>query len=119
MPSDGSASSFGTLLFDPMCQVTDNMTYWERLKALGGDSYDYEEGADSQPGSFDYDYEEWCDWNDDDIEEGYYDPDQLNEEGGFVSFGDVFGMDIDTVVFASVMCEAGQADIHFSESPDL
>ena len=34
--------------------------------------------VDSQPGSFDYDdpsdYEEWCDWNDVDVEEGYYDP---------------------------------------------
>ena len=93
------------------------------MVALGGDSYDYEDGVDSQPGSFDYDdprdYEEWCAWNDVDIEEGYYDPVQLNEEGGFVSPGDVFGTDIDTVVVASVICEAGQADVHFLESPDL
>ena len=53
------------------------MTYWEKLEALGGDSYDYDEGVDGQPGSFDYDDPrdyEWCDWNDVNIEEGYYDP---------------------------------------------
>ena len=69
VPSDGSAGSFGTLLSGP---VTDDMTYGERLEALGGDSYDYVEVVDSQPGSFDYDdprdYEEWCDCNDVDIE---------------------------------------------------
>ena len=26
VPSDGSAGSFGTLLFDPICPVTDDMT---------------------------------------------------------------------------------------------
>ena len=42
--------------------------------ALGGDSYNYNKGVDSSPGSFDYDdprnYEEWCDWKDVDMEEG-------------------------------------------------
>ena len=91
MSSDRSADSFETLLFGPMFPVTDDMTFCERPEALGGDSYDYEEGVDSQPGSFDYDdprdYEEWCAWNDVDIEEGYYDPFQPDEGGGFVSPG--------------------------------
>ena len=56
------------------------MTYWDKL---GGDCYDYDEGVYSQSGSFDYDdprdYEEWCDWNDVDVEEGYYDPFQTDE----------------------------------------
>ena len=99
------------------------MTYWERLEALGGDSYDYMEGADSQPGSFDYDdprdYEEWCAWNDVDIEEGYHDPFQPNEGGGFVSPGDAFGTDTDTVVVVWVVCEAKQVDLQISESPGL
>ena len=90
--SDGSTDSFGTLSFDPMCLITDDMTYWERLEALGDDSYD---------------------WN-----EGYYDPDQLNEDGGFVSFREVFKTDVNTVVVASVMCEEGHADIYRSESTD-
>ena len=74
-----------------------------------------------QPGSFDYDdprdYEEWCDWND--IEEGYYHPDRLNEEGGFVYFRDVFGADMDPIVVAFVISEAEQAEVHSSESPDI
>ena len=36
VPSDRSADSFWTLLSDPMCPVTDDMTYWERLEAWGG-----------------------------------------------------------------------------------
>ena len=34
-PFDGSTGPFGTLLSGPMCPVTDDMTYWERLEALG------------------------------------------------------------------------------------
>ena len=67
------------------------MTYWEKLEALGGDSYDYDEGVDSQSVSFDYDdprdYEEWCDWNDVDVEEGYYDPFQQDVSPGLLSGG--------------------------------
>ena len=85
------------------------MTYWEKLEAVSGDSYDYNEGVGSQPGSFDYDdprnYEEWCDWNDVHIEEGYYDPFQPDVEGRFVSPGTAFVMDTYTVVVASVMSE--------------
>ena len=65
------------------------------------------------------DYEEWCDWNDVDIEEGYYDPFQPNVGGGFVSPRDAFGMDTDTVVVASVVCEAKQVDLQISELPGL
>ena len=76
-----------------------------------------------QPGSFDYDdprdYEEWCDWNDADIEEGYYHPDRLNEEGGFVYFKDVFEPDMDPIVVASVISDAEHAEVHSSESSDI
>ena len=69
--ADRCTGSFRTLLSGPLCPVTDDMTYWDKLEALGGDTYDYDEGVDSQPGSFDYDdprdYEEWCDWNDVDV----------------------------------------------------
>ena len=51
----------------------DYMTCWEKLEAMSDASYDSYE-----PGYFDYDdpsdYEEWCDWNDVDEDEGYYDP---------------------------------------------
>ena len=99
------------------------MTYWEKHEALGGDTYDYDEGVDSQPGSFDHDdprdYEKWCAWNDVDVEEGYYDPFQPDVEGRFVSPGDAFGMDTDTVVVASVVCEAKNVDLQISELPGL
>ena len=124
MPAGGSTgSSLETLLCDPRCPVTEDMNYWETLEVLGNDSYDYEDEAGGQPGSFDYDdprdYKEWCDWNDADIEEGYYDPDRLNEEGGFVYFKDVFGADMDLIVVASVISEAEQAEVHSSKSPDI
>ena len=53
------------------------------------------------------DCEEWCDLNDVDIEEGYYDPFQPNVGGGFVSPGDAFGTDIDTVVCCFEFCWCG------------
>ena len=63
--------------------------------------------------------EEWCDWNDVDVEEGYYDPFQPDVEGRFVSPGTSFGMDTDTVVVASVVCEAMNVDLQISELPGL
>ena len=65
------------------------------------------------------DYEEWCDWNDADAPEGYYHPDRLHKDGGFVYFKDAFGPDMDSVVVSSEMCAAEQAEIHSSELPNL
>ena len=91
LSADGYSGLFGTVLSGPWCPVTNDMTYWERFDALGGDSYDYDEGVDSQPGFFDYDdpwdYEEWCDWNDVDVEEGYYDPFQPDVREGLSLLG--------------------------------
>ena len=95
------------------------MTYQEKIKALSGTINNYDEVIDDTPGYFDYDdprdYEEWCDWNDIDLEEGYYDPFQPDVEGRFVSPGTAFGMDTDTVVVASVVCEAKNVDLQISE----
>ena len=72
------------------------MTYQEKVEALGGDSYDFDDAVDYQPGYFDYDdprdYEEWCDWNDPDVAEGYYDPFHPDVEGGFAFAGTTFGV---------------------------
>ena len=38
MPAASCAGSFEIRLPDPPYPVTDNMTYWERLEALGEDS---------------------------------------------------------------------------------
>ena len=111
-----------TLLCDLGCPVTEDMSYWERLEILGDDSYGYEDGLSGQPVYFDYDdtrdYEEWCDWNYTDAAEGYYHPDRLHEDGGFVYFKDAFGADMDPVAVSSEMC-AEQAEIHFSVLPNL
>ena len=73
VPADGCTGSFGTLLSGLPGPVANDMTHWEKLEALGGDSYAYDDGFGSQPSSLYYDdprdYEEWCDWNVD-IEEG-------------------------------------------------
>ena len=99
------------------------MSYWERFEVLGDDSYGYEDGLSGQPGYFDYDdprdCEEWCDWNDADAAEGYYHPDRLHEDRGFVYFKDAFGPDMDSVVVSSEMCAAEQAEIHSSELLNL
>ena len=50
-----------------------------------------------------------------DVEKGYYDPFQPEVEGGFVSTGNIFGMDTDTVVVASVMCDRKHMDLRISE----
>ena len=89
----------------------------------GGDSYDYVEGVDGQPSFFDYDdprdYEEWCDWNDVDVDEGYYDPFRPDVEVGFVSPVNVFGMDTDIVVVASAISERKHMDLRISELPGV
>ena len=76
VPADGYTSSFETLLSGSLCPVTDDMTYYEKIEALGGASYNYDDPVDNLPGYCDYDdprdYEEWCDWNDPDVAEGYY-----------------------------------------------
>ena len=108
-----------SLMCDPGCPVTDDMSYWERLEVLGDDSYGYDDDLNGQAGYFDYydprDYEEWCDWNDADAAEGYYHPDRLHGEGGFVYFKDAFGLDMDSVVVSSVMCAAEPAERHSSD----
>ena len=81
VPADNYTCSFETLLSEPLCAVMDDMTCQERIEALSGTVYDYDDVIDNQPGSFDYDdqcdYEEWCGWNDpaDATSPGYYDYD--------------------------------------------
>ena len=68
-----------TLLSEPFCVVTDDITYQEKIEALIGAISDYDDVIDNTPDYFDYDdhrdYEEWCGWNDpaDDNSSGYFD----------------------------------------------
>ena len=112
--TDGSvpAGAPETLLCDTGCPVAEDMSYWERLEVLGDDSYGYEDGLSGQPSYFDYDdphdYEEWCDWNDADAAEGYYHPDHLHGDGGFVYFKDAFGPDFSSCFFRDVCRRTGR-----------
>ena len=123
VPADGYTGSFETLLFGPLCPVRDDVTYYEKIEALGGASYDYFGAVDNETDYFDYDdprdYEEWCDWNDPDVAEGYYDPFRPNVEGGFVFPRTAFGVDTETVVAASVLCGAEGVDLPISKLTDL
>ena len=55
VPADGYTGSLGMLLSGPLCPVTDGMTYHEKIEALVGDSYDFDDAVDHQPGYFNYD----------------------------------------------------------------
>ena len=68
VPADGYTCSFETLLSEPLCAITDDMTY-----------FDYDDPQD---------YEEWCDWDDPDVVEGYCDPFRPDVEGGIVFLPD-------------------------------
>ena len=55
----------GTLSSEPLCIITDDMTYQKKIEILSGTIYDYD---DNQPGYFDYDdpydYEDRGAWDD-------------------------------------------------------
>ena len=92
------------LLCDLECPVTEDITCWEHLDILGDDSYDYADDGCDHPGDFDYDdprdYEEWYDWNDTETVEGYYHPDHLHEDGGFMYFKYAFEPELDQAVLS-------------------
>ena len=111
------------LLCDSECPVTEVMTYWERQDILGDANFDYADGGCDHPGDFDYDdprdYEEWCDWNDTEKVEGYYHPDHLHEDGGFVYFKDAFEPELDQVVPSGDVYAAAQVVFQPAELPSL
>ena len=61
----------GMLSSEPLCNITDDMTYQENIETLSGAIYDYGDVMDNQPSYFDdpcyydpCDYEEWDTWDD-------------------------------------------------------
>ena len=68
VPEGGDEYPFRTLLSEPLCVITDDMTYQEKIEALSGTICDIDDVNDNTPGYFDYDdprdYEEWCGWDD-------------------------------------------------------
>ena len=43
VPADGYTCSFETLLSEPLYAITDDMTYQEKIEALSGTIYDYDD----------------------------------------------------------------------------
>ena len=87
VPKGGDEYPFGTLLSEPLCVITDNRTYQEKIGAPSGTIYDYDDVNDNTPCYFDYDdqrdYEEWGGWDDPGDDGMYYDPyrsDVTNDE---------------------------------------
>ena len=91
---DGDDYPVGTLPSEPLCVITDDMTYQEKIEALSGTIYDYDEASDNRPDYFDYDdpydYEELygCDGLVED--EMCYDPCRLDAAGGGTIFSRVW-----------------------------
>ena len=44
-----------TLSSEPLCMITDDMTYQEKIEALSGTIYDYDDVCDNRLDYFDYD----------------------------------------------------------------
>ena len=67
-PEGGDGYPFWTLLSEPPCVIMDDMTYYEKIEALSGTIYDYDDVIDNTTAYFNYDgprdYEEWCGWDD-------------------------------------------------------
>ena len=55
VPEGGDDYPVATLSSEPICVITDDMTYQERMEALSGTIYDHNDVIDNQPGYFDYD----------------------------------------------------------------
>ena len=55
VPEGGDDYPVGTLLSEPLCVITDDMTYQEKIEALSGTIYDYDDVCDNRPDYFDYD----------------------------------------------------------------
>ena len=91
----------GTLSSELLCIITDDMTYQEKIEALSGTIYDYDDVIDNHPGYFDYDdpcdYEEWDTWHDPGQDGACGDPYRSDDTDGGTVFprgGQVFGQTV-------------------------
>ena len=55
MPDGGDSCPVGTLPSEPLCVVTDDMTYQQNIEALSGTMHDYDAVCDNLLDYFDYD----------------------------------------------------------------
>ena len=124
VPEGGDDCPFGTLSSEPLCVITDDMTYQEKIEALSATIYDYDDVNDNRPGYFDCndpcDYEEWCSW-DDPVEDGTcHDPYRSDVTGGGTVFSRIWlGVRSDGDVAASESTATEMSDRSPSTIPDL
>ena len=50
VPEGGDEYPLRTLLSEPLCVITDDMTYQEKIDALSGTIYHYDDVNDNTPG---------------------------------------------------------------------
>ena len=55
VPDDVDGYPQGTLPSEPICVITNDMTYQEKIEVLNGTIYDYDAVCDNLPDYFDYD----------------------------------------------------------------
>ena len=51
VPEGGDDYPVGTLSSEPLCAIADDMTYQEKIEALRGIIYDYDDVSDNRPGA--------------------------------------------------------------------
>ena len=104
VPEGGDDYPVGTLPSEPLCVITDDRTYQEKIEALSGTIYDYDDVCDNRPDYFDYDdpydYEEYgCDGP---VEgEMCYDPCRSDVAGGRTVFSRACAGDRSTGVMSA------------------
>ena len=104
VPEGGDDYPVGTLSSEPLCVITDDMTYQEKIDALSGTIYDYDDVIDNKPGYFDYDdphdFEEWYGCDSPVEGELWHNPYQSDIAGGGTIFSQAWSCDRSTdVVF--------------------
>ena len=55
VPEGSDDYPVGMLPSEPLCVITDDMTYQEKIEAQSGTIYDYDDVSDNRPDYFDYD----------------------------------------------------------------
>ena len=124
VPEGDDDYPFGTLSSEPLCDITDDMTYQEKIEALGGTIYDYDDVSDNRLGYFDYDdpcdYEEW-DGSDVPVDDGTcYGPYRSDAAGyGTIFYRSWLGDRSDGVVSTLTTTVSAVSDRSLSETPDL
>ena len=79
VPEDNDDCPIKLLLSEPLCEITEDMTYQEKLGALSGTIYDYDDVNDKRQEYLEYEYQRDCEcwgaWDNPMQYDRYYDSD--------------------------------------------